>query len=232
MNKVTDLQPWECLMKKIVWEQLGDICGKKILDFGSGIGVTANYLAKNNDVIAIEPDEESVNGRWADNQYVQIKGSTEELRKFEDETFDKIICHNVLEYAEDREDIVKEFGRILKNDGKISVVKHNRAGRVMQMVVLLNDFEHAHSLLDGNDGTTSMYGAIRYYEDKDIENWCPSLMIEKTLGMRTFWDMQQNQENHKDPDWQDKMVEIEMRVSDMDEYKEIAFFHHLIIKKK
>ena len=219
-------------MKKIVWEQLGDICGKKILDFGSGIGVTANYLAKNNDVIAIEPDEESVNGRWADNQYVQIKGSTEELRKFEDETFDKIICHNVLEYAEDREDIVKEFGRILKNDGKISVVKHNRAGRVMQMVVLLNDFEHAHSLLDGNDGTTSMYGAIRYYEDKDIENWCPSLMIEKTLGMRTFWDMQQNQENHKDPDWQDKMVEIEMRVSDMDEYKEIAFFHHLIIKKK
>ena len=232
MNKVTDLQPWECLMKKIVWEQLGDICGKKILDFGSGIGVTANYLAKNNDVIAIEPDEESVNGRWADNQYVQIKGSTEELRKFEDETFDKIICHNVLEYAEDREDIVKEFGRILKNDGKISVVKHNRAGRVMQMVVLLNDFEHTHSLLDGNDGTTSMYGAIRYYEDKDIENWCPSLMIEKTLGMRTFWDMQQNQENHKDPDWQDKMVEIEMRVSDMDEYKEIAFFHHLIIKKK
>lgn len=232
MNKVTDLQPWECLMKKMVWEQLGDICGKKILDFGSGIGVTANYLAKNNDVIAIEPNEESVNGRWADNQYVQIKGSTEELRKFEDETFDKIICHNVLEYAEDREDIVKEFGRILKNDGKISVVKHNRAGRVMQMVVLLNDFEHAHSLLDGNDGTTSMYGAIRYYEDKDIENWCPSLMIEKTLGMRTFWDMQQNQENHKDPDWQDKMVEIEMRVSDMDEYKEIAFFHHLIIKKK
>lgn len=232
MNKVTDLQPWECLMKKIVWEQLGDICGKKILDFGSGIGVTANYLAKNNDVIAIEPDEESVNGRWADNQYVQIKGSTEALRKFEDETFDKIICHNVLEYAEDREDIVKEFGRILKNDGKISVVKHNRAGRVMQMVVLLNDFEHAHSLLDGNDGTTSMYGAIRYYEDEDIENWCPSLMIEKTLGMRTFWDMQQNQENHKDPDWQDKMVEIEMRVSDMDEYKEIAFFHHLIIKKK
>ena len=232
MNKVTDLQPWECLMKKIVWEQLGDICGKKILDFGSGIGVTANYLAKNNDVIAIEPDEESVNGRWADNQYVQIKGSTEELRKFEDETFDKIICHNVLEYAEDREDIVKEFGRILKNDGKISVVKHNRAGRVMQMVVLLNDFEHAHSLLDGNDGTTSMYGAIRYYEDKDIENWCPSLMIEKTLGMRTFWDMQQNQEIHKNADWQDKMVEIEMRVSDMDGYKDIAFFHHLMIEKR
>lgn len=228
-KKVTDLQPWECLMKRIVWKQLGDIHDKKILDFGSGFGVTANYLAEYNDVTAIEPDEESIKERWADNHYEQIIGSTDELRKFADEAFDMIICHNVLEYAIDREDIVREFARILKKDGKISIVKHNRAGRVMQMVVLLNDFEHAHSLLDGNDGMASKYGAIRYYEDSDIEKWHPALKITKTLGMRTFWDMQQNQESHKDAGWQDKMVEIEMRVSDMDEYKDIAFFHHLLI---
>ena len=232
MNKVTDLQPWECLMKKMVWKQLGDIRGKKILDFGSGIGVTANYLAEHNEVIAIEPDEESVKARWDDNNYTQIVGSTKVLKDFDDETFDMIICHNVMEYAEDRADIVKEFARVLKHNGKISLVKHNRAGRVMQMVVLLNDFEHAHSLLDGNDGMTSMFGAIRYYEDSDIEKWCPELMITKTLGMRTFWDMQQNQENHKDEEWQDKMIDIEMRVSDVEEYKAIAFFHHLIIEKR
>ena len=231
-KKMTELQPWECLMKRIVWKQLGDICDKKILDFGSGIGVTANYLAEHNDVTAIEPDEDSVKERWADNQYTQITGSTDELRRFADESFDMIICHNVLEYAKDRENVIKEFARILKPDGKISIVKHNRAGRVMQMVVLLNDFEHAHSLLDGNDGMASKYGAIHYYEDADIEKWCPELVITKTLGMRTFWDMQQNQEIHKDTDWQDKMVEIEMRVSDMDGYKEIAFFHHLIIEKR
>ena len=219
-------------MKRIVWEQLGDIKDKKILDFGSGIGVTANYLAEHNDVIAIEPDEESVQERWTDNQYTQITGSIDELRKFPDETFDMIICHNVLEYAVDREEIVNEFARVLKQDGKISIVKHNRAGRVMQMVVLLNDFEHAHSLLDGNDGMTSKYGAIRYYEDSDIEKWCSALKITKTLGMRTFWDMQQNQGIHKDADWQDKMVEIELRVSDMDEYKNFAFFHHLMIDKR
>lgn len=231
-RKVTDLQPWECLMKRIVWKQLGDIRNKKILDFGSGIGVTANYFAEHNDVTAIEPDEESIKIRWADHQYTQIVGSTQELRKFDDETLDMIICHNVLEYAEDRPDIVKEFARILKPNGKISVAKHNRAGRVMQMVVLLNDFEHAHSLLDGNDGMASKYGAIRYYEDADIEKWCPELVIRKTMGMRTFWDMQQNQEIHKDADWQEKMLEIEMRVSDMDGYKDIAFFHHLMIEKK
>ena len=64
------------------------------------------------------------------------------------------------------------------------------------------------------------------------EKWCPELAITKTLGMRTSWDMQQNQEIHKDADWQDKMVEIEMRVSDTDGYKDIAFIHHLINGKK
>ena len=43
-------------------------------NFGSGIGVTADYLGKNNDVIAIEPNEESVAARWTNNQYTQMIG--------------------------------------------------------------------------------------------------------------------------------------------------------------
>ena len=229
---VMDLPTWEGLMKRIVWKQLGEIRNKRILDFGSGMGVTADYLAANNDVTAIEPSKESVDERRRNNQYRQIVGSTEELCKFEEESFDLIICHNVLEYARDREVIVKEFARVLKPDGKISLVKHNRAGRVIQMVVLLNDFKHAHSLLDGNNGIVSRYGEIRYYEDSDIEKWCPDLKIMKTLGMRTFWDMQQKQEIQEDAEWQDKMIEMEMRVSDIEEYRAIAFLHHLTIEKK
>lgn len=229
---VTDLPPWECMMKKMVWQQLGSITDKKILDFGSGIGVTACYLAEKNTVTAIEPNQESVDQRWADYPYTQLAGSTDKLRGFADETFDMIVCHNVLEYAPDREDIVTEFARLLKPDGKISIVKHNRAGRVMQMVVLLNNFEHAQELLDGTDGMSAQYGAIRYYEDTDIEKWCSALRITKTMGMRTFWDLQQNQEMHKDAGWQDKMVAIEMQVSDADGYRDIAFFHHLLIEKR
>lgn len=231
-RRLNDLPPWECLMKRLVLMQLGDIRGKRILDFGSGMGVTADRLARYNDVTAVEPDETSVRDRWVDNDYVQLVGSTDRLSELPDKSFDVIICHNVLEYARDREDIVREFARLLDDDGMISIVKHNRAGRVMQMVVLLNDFEHADSLLDGNDGVASKYGAIRYYEDSDIEKWCPELEITRTLGMRTFWDMQQNQEIHKDENWQEKMLKIELRVSDMNEYKNVAFFHHLTLKKR
>ena len=37
----------------IVWKQLETFGIKKILDFGSGIGVTANYLAEHNDLDGI-----------------------------------------------------------------------------------------------------------------------------------------------------------------------------------
>ena len=115
------LQPWEKLMKQIVWQQMGEIKNKKILDFGSGIGVTADYLAKYNDVTAIEPNEESVKERWQENQYCQITGGLKELKEFKDETFDMIVCHNVFEYAkEERIEILNEFARLLKKDGFIS----------------------------------------------------------------------------------------------------------------
>ena len=37
------LLPWERMLKQIVWSQLGDFADKKILDFGSGFGVTADH---------------------------------------------------------------------------------------------------------------------------------------------------------------------------------------------
>lgn len=225
------LQPWELMLKKIVWKQLGDLHGLRILDFGSGLGINADHYAHDNDVVAIEPSESSVSARWSNNKYQQYCGSTNILQQLPSNSFDMILCHNVLEYAPDREEIVKEFCRVLKPDGKLSVVKHNRAGRVMQMVVLLNEFERADNLLSGKDDVASKYGSIRYFEDLDITRWCTDFSIQKVYGIRTFWDLQQNQESHIDPQWQEKMIAIEQRVSEIDAYRNIAFFHHLILKK-
>lgn len=167
-----------------------------------------------------------------ENEYVQIKGGIESLCELETGSFDIILCHNVLEYVEDKDEILKEFDRLLKPEGFISVVKHNRAGRVMQMVVLLNDFEEAKNLLNGGNSMAKQFGEIKYYEDEFLTNTLKGYEVIKNYGIRTFWDLQQNQEMHKDSEWQDKMLEIEEMVSEIDEYREIAFFHHLILKKE
>lgn len=231
MHNITELPAWERLFKKIVWEQLGDLNGKKILDFGSGEGITANHYAEKNEVTAIEPYTQMLENAWKDYEYTQIVGDVSALDEFADESFDVVICHNVLEYIDDKETVVKALARVLKKDGIMSIAKHNRAGRVMQMTVLLDDIDKANALLDGENSTASKFGAIRYYEDEDIVKWEPSLFVSDVYGIRTFWDLQQNQEKHGDEDWQKKMMQIEMRVSKLPEFMNIAFFHHLLLKK-
>lgn len=225
------MEPWELLQKEMIWQQLSFIHNKKVLDFGSGQGVTAEYFAVDNEVVAIEPSDDMINSRSHENHYQQIKGSLDILEKIEDSSYDVILCHNVLEYAENRSDIIKEFARILKDDGLLSIVKHNRYGRVMQMVVLLNNFEHAYELLDGQCGHAQNFGTIQYYNDEDIIKWSDAFSIQEIHGIRTFWDLQQNQEIHKDIDWQKKMLSMESKVSDINAFKAIASFHHVLLRK-
>ena len=158
MRNITNLPAWERLLKRIVWKQIGDLKDKYILDFGSGEGASADHFAKENKVVAIEPWEEMLKYAWKDNEYRQIVGDVKALSEFPDNTFDAIICHNVLEYIDDKEEIVKELARVLKPEGFISIVKHNRNGRVMQMAVLLDDFEKANDLLDGKNSAASKFG--------------------------------------------------------------------------
>lgn len=183
MRDIKDLPAWERLFKKIIWKQLGNIKDKDILDFGSGEGITADHFAKSNRVVAVEPSEDMLKNAWTDHNYRQVVGDINVLSGFEDSSFDIIICHNVLEYIDDKASVVQKLARVLKPDGFISLAKHNRYGRVMQMAVLLDDFEKANALLDGEDSMASKFGTIRYYEDSDLNKWCPDLYIDKTYGI-------------------------------------------------
>ena len=229
---LNQLPTWEKLAKQIIWKQIGELKGKTILDFGSGTGITADHFAADNQVTAIEPSEDMLAQQVNTNSYQQIVGSTEELKKLPSNSFDYILCHNVLEYADDRETIVREFYRLLKPSGKLSIVKHNRNGRVMQMVVLLNNFDEANNLLDGHNSNAQQFGTINYYDNCDIAKWCNGFALQESYGVRTFWDLQQNQEIQKDDEWQKKMIGIEMRVSQNPVFQRIAFFHHLIFEKR
>ena len=145
MHDITDLPAWERLFKKIVWKQLGDMEGKKILDFGSGEGITANHFAEKNDVTAIEPSKEMLSNAWKDYEYTQIVGDVNALSAFKNETFDMIICHNVLEYIDDKAAVVKALARVLKDGvSYVLVFKLSRFGRnaadVLATLQVMQDF--------------------------------------------------------------------------------------------
>lgn len=225
-------KPWGVLFYRIVWTQIGDIEGLNIIDFGSGFGITADSYGSKNNVVAIEPNIEMTNLRITNNQYTQKIGGLEKLYEIEDNSIDYIICHNVLEYADERASIVKEFVRVLKLGGKLSIVKHNHAGRIMQKVVFENNCEEAMNLLNGEGVSVLNFGEVKYYENEDLINWGKELTIKEFYGVRTFWALQQNNDIKEQQIWQDNMFRIEKRVSEMNQFREISFYHHLILEKE
>lgn len=221
--------PWGELYYDIIFSQLEFVSGKKVLDFGSGFGLVAAELGKRNTVTAVEPEALMCEHREGEN-FTQICGDITALAELADGSFDVIICHNVLEYVKEREELAREFARLLKSGGVLSVVKHNHAGRIMQKVVFENNIEQALGLLRGEEIEVKNFGAVGYYAKEDIPTWAEELVIDKVYGVRTFFALQRNDLKFEEG-WKDELFKVETAVSELEPYRGIAFFHHVLYKK-
>lgn len=223
--------PWGKLFYKLVWHNI-ECNGKKILDFGSGFGVTADYFAKNNDVTAIEPNEEMLKYRFCNNEYKQIAGGIELLSKMQNKSYDMIICHNVLEYLDYRTELLREFSRVLKPNGLVSIIKHNKAGKIMQKAVFEYKINEALELINNGNAVSANFGTINEYDNFELERYGEgSFEIIKTFGVRMFFALQRN-EFKTESDWISNMYNLECATEEIPEFRNIAFFHHVILKHK
>ena len=224
-------QPWGKIQYEITFAQLEHIKERKILDFGSGFGLVSQFLAKNNEVVAIEPQQEMLFA-YSNNSYEKILGSLEQVKKFESESFDIVLCHNVLEYIDEncRVNYLAELKRVLKRDGKLSIIKHNQVGKIMQSVVFSNDVDQALDLLNGNEfKSVSFSQGTTYTIDELLQ--MSKMKLENYQAIRTFYSLQMNEVKMKD-NWLEKMTEIELAVCDLYPYKDISFLQHVWLVKE
>jgi len=230
-------EPWGKIFYDLLFLQLNlpPSPKQKILDFGAGLGVTSNHYAKWHEVIAVEPNKEMIENRRAENPYKIIHGGIEVIAKYENSYFDMVLCHNVLEYVEEKEPIIVELMRVLKPGGILSLVKHNRTGRVFQTAVFKNDPKKALSLLDININDKSNYLGTQYiYSNDDAAKMVEKYggIVDRFLGMRAFYALGQDNAVKYYDEWYQNMVALEIAVSDIDEYKNAAFLSHMLENKK
>ncbi len=219
---------------KTLWRQLEYVKGKTILDFGSGFAFTSNFLAKNNTVTALEINQtmiaQSAN-HTPRNNYTQLCGDISAVCAMPGETFDFITCHLVLEFVENPESILSELMRVLKKGGTLSIVKHNKTGRIIQAAVQEHNIADAHNLLDGGFSYSSAFGNIKYYTADDLLRLTNhTLTTEKTYGIRALASLHSaNAQNSEG--WFDEMFALEHRLLELPEFINIAYFHHILLKK-
>lgn len=103
---------------------------KKVLEVGTATGITAIELAKLTGckVTAIDIDENNLSVAYSR----AIKENISELisfekkdaldTKYQDKTFDMVFCGNVISYFDDKVKAIKEYDRILKDNGLIAAI--------------------------------------------------------------------------------------------------------------
>jgi ubiquinone/menaquinone biosynthesis C-methylase UbiE len=112
--------------------------GKKVLELGCGIGTDLARFAKGGAQVtavdlserAIEMAKKNFELRGLDGEFHMMNG---EKLEFEDNTFDMVFAHGVLQYTADTRQMVDEARRVLKPGGELIAQLYNRKGWLIFM---------------------------------------------------------------------------------------------------
>lgn len=112
------------VINPFVFKFLGNLKGKKVLDGGCGNGYLAYEMSKiAKDVVGVDFTEELIKRakRMFQRKNLNFKIGNLEKLSFKNEEFDIVLCNMVLIDCENLDKVMKELGRVLKQNG-ISVI--------------------------------------------------------------------------------------------------------------
>lgn len=83
-----------------------------------------------------------------------------------------------------------------------------------------------------SDNGNNLFGKRGTYDNEMLLRFAESngLVCKDIFGIRTFFAVSANFEIKYTEEWYKGMLELEMQTCDIEEYKNISFFHHLVFK--
>lgn len=162
-----------------MFEILGDICEKKILDLACGEGYNARIMAKKGaQVTGVDFSEEMINfAIQAEKEdilgidYYVLDACS--LYIFGENTFDIVTCFMALQDIENYQDAIKEAARVLKDGGRfVFVIPHPCFEKRVLNGTIIGGWEYK--------GEKSPENALYYKMDKYFD----------THGYTISWDME------------------------------------------
>ena len=108
------------------------------------------------------------------------------------ESFDVIICHNLLEYSESLSTTIRDIANMLRRDGVFSILVRNRNGEVLKDAIKSSDWKLATASLTAETvvDSTLRRGAARIYSRRDARfaRVRAGLEVVAECGVRVFCD--------------------------------------------
>jgi S-adenosylmethionine-dependent methyltransferase len=173
----------------------------RVLDIGCGTGAMAVRLAKLGfRVTAMDSSEAMLDiaraeakGAGVGDDVALLLGNAQNMAEMlPPNSFDAVLCHNVLEYLEQPADVVRGAARVLRGtSAMLSMIVRNQVGEIFKAAIQAGDFEAAEANLTAEWGCESLYGGrVRLFNPVGVRALLQeaSLTIIAERGIRVVAD--------------------------------------------
>jgi len=209
------------------------------LDIGGGTGATAVRLARLGlHVTLLDPSVpmldlamRTARDAGVTERIALIHGDASQLANlFHAESFDVILCHNILEYVDDPGAVLRSAARILRDPSSIiSVLVRNQAGEVLKAAIQDGDLAATEHNLTAEWGRESLYGGgVRLFTAESLQAMLleSSLTVTAERGIRVMSDYLPPRVSRND-EYQ-RILELERKLGRRAEFAAVARYTHCI----
>ena len=193
------------LRSELAWENLRRFLprnpsNRRALDVGGGTGFASVQLAQMGyEVLLLDSSEEMLRIAREQAGFGSVAsrisffhgeaGRLPEL--FDAESFDIVVCHNLLEYAENPVAMVRAIASVLRKDAVLSLLVRNRAGEVLKEAIKSRDWKLATANLTEETVVDTLYGEpVRIFTPHEVRDLLARAGMDVVAehGVRVFFD--------------------------------------------
>lgn len=213
--------------------------GLNVLDLGGGSGALAVRLAQlahhvtllDASLPMLDLAERAVREAGVTGRVTLKHGDASQLENlFPDESFDVILCHNLLEYVDDPRAVLQCAARAVKDRSSIiSVLVRNQAGEVLKAAIKDGDLAAAENNLTAEWAHESLYGGkVRLFTGQTLQ----AMLLESSLaaiaerGVRVLSDYLPTKVSRSD-EYQ-RILELERKLGSRPEFAAVARYTHFL----
>ena len=214
----------------------------RALDLGCGTGATAVRLARlgiHVTLLDCSPAMLDIAQRAAREAGIAEKivlkhgDATQLASLFPVRSFDVILCHNILEYVDDPEAVLRDAARALRDSSAIlSILVRNQAGEVLKAAIQAADLGAAENSLTAESGQESLYGGrVRLFKSDSLQRMLNTASLEMIAerGVRVVADYLPTAVSRSTE--YDRIFELERKLGIRPEFAAVARYTHYLARR-